>query len=375
MSMVSLPGLKAMLDSMSRERNLPPEVVHAALQEALLKGYERYRRMQNLNGPDFPEEYFDNFQVELDLKAEGFRVVASKTVVEKVSDPDREIALTAVPGRSAKANPGDTVVVDVTPQQGDFGRLAVLQIKQVFSQKLQQQQSQLVKELFGDLLGTVFSARVLRLDRSSVIVGISGGAGKPEFEAELPLYDSLPNDNYRPDTIYKVYLKRVFEVPRSAKPLLRVSRATSYLVTALLTSEVPEIQQELVQIVAVSRDASPKSRSILPRTKIAVATEQPDFDPIAACMGERGSRLQMVVNELRGEPIELIRWSADPVTYIANAIGAELVQEVQITDAEARQALVLVAPDNLAAALGPDNQNLILAGRLTDWQLQVQASS
>ncbi len=373
--MVSLPGLKAMLDSMSRERNLPPEAVHAALREALLKGYERYRRMQNLNGPDFPEEYFDNFQVELDLKAEGFRVVASKTVVEKVSDADREIAVTAAPARAAKARPGEAVVVDVTPQQGDFGRLAVLQIKQVFAQKLQQQQCQLVKEVFGDLLGTVFSARVLRLDRSSIIMGISGGAGKPEFEADLPLYDSLPNDNYHPDAIYKVYLKRVFDMPRSTKPLLRVSRATSYLVTALLTSAVPEIQQELVQIVAASRDASPKSRSVLPRTKIAVASEQPDLDPIAACMGERGSRLQVVVNELRGEPIELIRWSADPATYIANAIGADWVQEVRITDAEARQALVLVAPDHLDSALGPDKQNVILAGRLTDWQLQIQATS
>lgn len=372
--MVSLPGLRAIIESVSQERKLPKHAVQEALQAALLKGYERYRRIQSLQGPNFQEDYFDNFQVELDLEAEGFRVVASKTVVAKVNEPDREVALKALPVQVAQAKEGDTVVVDVTPQQSEFGRLAALQTKQVLAQKLQEQQCKLVNEMFGDRVGTVIPARVIRVERKGVIFGLSSGVDKLELEAELPNYERLPNDIYSPDAIFKVYLKKVFQTPKT-KILMRVSRATTYLVSALLTNEVPEIQQQIVQIVAVARDAIPSSSLALPRTKIAVDTQQPDLDPVAVCMGEKNLRVQAAIDELRGETVEICRWSDDPATYIANALYPAQVQEVQIVNPETYRALVLVAAPQLPLAVGPEEQNLQLASRLTGWKIEVKTEA
>ncbi|MBW4494050.1 MAG: transcription termination factor NusA [Oscillatoria princeps RMCB-10] len=371
--MVSLPGLRAIIDSMSRERNLPQSVVQDALREALLKGYERYRRLHCLNEPHFKEDCFHNFQVELNLEAEGFRVLATKTVVEKVANPDSEVALKGVPVHLGPAQLGDSVVVDVTPDQGEFGRLAALQTKQVLTQKLQEEQCRLIKEQFQELRGTVLPARVVRLDRKGIVMGISSGLGKPEVEAELPNHEKLQQDNYQVDAVFKVYLKKVYETPRSG-PQLRVSRATTGLVAGILTGAVPEIQQEIVQIVSVARDSVPSSATVAPRSKIAVDTQQPDLDPIAACMGERGERLQAAVSELRGEKIELVRWSDDPATFIARALAPAKVKEVRILDPEECLAEAIVPADQLPLALGPEKQNVKLAARLTGWTIEVTAA-
>ena len=373
MSMVSLPGLRAIIDSMSRERNLPQSIVQDALREALLKGYERYRRLQSLNDPHFKEDYFHNFLVELDLEAEGFRVLATKTVVEKVTNPDSEVALKGVPVHLAQAQLGDSVVVDVTPEQGEFGRLAALQTKQVLTQKLQEEQCRLIKEQFQELRGTVLPARVVRLDRKGIVMGISSGLGEPEVEAELPNYEKLHQDNYQVDAVFKVYLKKVYETPRSG-PQLRVSRATTGLVVGILTGAVPEIQQEIVQIVSVVRDSVPSFETVASRSKIAVDSQHPDLDPVAACMGERGERLQAVVSELRGEKIELVRWSDDPATFIASALTPAKVKEVRILDPSECLAEAIVPADQLALALGPEEQNVKLAARLTGWTIEVKTA-
>ncbi|MDF0555065.1 NusA N-terminal domain-containing protein, partial [Kamptonema sp. UHCC 0994] len=144
MSMVSLPGLKDMVDVISKERNLPKHAVQAALREALVKGYERYRRTQRLD--HFSEEYFDNFEVELDIEEEGFRVLATKSIVEEVSNPDHQIALSEVQEVATEAQLGDTVILDVTPDQNDFGRMAAIQTKQVLAQKLRDQQRKMIQE-------------------------------------------------------------------------------------------------------------------------------------------------------------------------------------------------------------------------------------
>lgn len=369
MSMVSLPGLKAIIDVMSRERNLPKQAVQNALTEALLKGYERYRRMQSLEGSNFPEDYFNNFKVELDLEAEGFRVLATKTVVEAASQPDQEVAFNTKP--AAAAGLGDTVVVDVTPDQGEFGRLAALQTKQVLTQKLQEQQCQLIKEQFLELRGTVVQARVIRIERKATIVGVSSGAGKPEVEAELPNYEKLLQDNYSTDAKLKVYLKKVYETPRQG-PQLRVSRATTGLVAGILSGIVPEIQQEIIQIIGVVRDATPASPFVVSRSKIAVDTQQPDLDPVAVCVGENGARLQAVMHELRGEKVDIIRWSDDPATYIARALCPAKVEKVLLVDPETLVAEVFLPADQLPLALGPDEQNLRLAARLTGWQIELK---
>ncbi len=374
MSMVALPGLREMIEGISRERNLPKVAVQAALREALVKGYERYRRTQRLDGSNFDEDYFDNFEVELDIEEEGFRVLAAKTIVEEVENPDHQIALQEVLEVAAEAQTGDTVVLDVTPEQGDFGRMAAIQTKQVLAQKLRDQQRKLVQEEFQDLEDTVLQARVLRFERQSVIMAVLSGFGQVEVEAELPKREQLPNDNYRANATFKVYLKRVSEGSHRG-PQLMVSRSDAGLVVYLFANEVPEIEDEIVRIVAVAREANPPSRSVGPRTKIAVDTLERDVDPVGACIGARGSRIQVVVNELRGEKIDVIRWSPDPSTYIANALSPARVDEVRLMDPEGRQTHVLVAEDQLSLAIGKEGQNVRLAARLTGWKIDIKDSA
>jgi N utilization substance protein A len=370
--MVALPGLQELIDSISRERNLPKHAVQAALREALLKGYERYRRT---NRPDsasvFDEEYFNNFEVELDIEDEGFRVLATKTIVEGVSNPDHQISLEEVQEVADEAQLGDTVVLDVTPEQGEFGRMAAIQTKQVLAQKLRDQQRKLIQEEFQELEGTVLQARVLRFERQSVIMAVNSGVGQPDVEAELPKREQLPNDNYRANATFRIILKKVLEGSHRG-PQLLVSRADAGLVVDLFATEVPEIEDEVVRIVAVAREANPPSRSVGPRTKIAVDTLERDVDPVGACIGARGSRIQVVVNELRGEKIDVIRWSPDPATYIANALSPARVDEVRLINPDERQAHVLVPDDQLSLAIGKEGQNVRLAARLTGWKIDIK---
>lgn len=374
MSMVSLPGLKDMIDKISQERNLPKPAVQAALREALMKGYERYRRTLRMNAPNFDDEYFNNFEVELDVEDEGFRILATKTIVEEVSNSDHQISLEEVKKVADEAQLGDTVLLDVTPDQGEFGRMAAIQTKQVLAQKLRDQQRKLIQEEFQDLEGTVLQARVLRFERQSVIMAVSSSFGQPEVEAELPKREQLPNDNYRANATFKVYLKKVGSGSHRG-PQLVVSRADAGLVVYLFANEVPEIEDEVVRIVAVAREANPPSRYVGPRTKIAVDTLEREVDPVGACIGARGSRIQVVVNELRGEKIDVIRWSPDPATYIANALSPARVDAVYLVDPDIRQAHVLVAENQLSLAIGKEGQNVRLAARLTGWKIDIKDSA
>jgi N utilization substance protein A len=360
-----------MIEEISQSHNLPKSAVQQALREALLKGYERYRRAQRLDRFHFEEDYFDNFEVDLDVEEEGFRVLSTKTIVEEVNNSDHQISLHEVQEVASEAQLGDSVVLDVTPDQGEFGRMAAIQTKQVLSQKLRDQQRKLIQEEFEELEGTVLQARALRFERQSVIMAISSSFGQPEVEAELPKREQLPNDNYRINATFKVFLKKVREGPHRG-PQLVVSRAAAGLVVYLFANEVPEIEDEVVRIVAVAREANPPSRHVGPRTKIAVDTLERDVDPVGACIGARGSRIQVVVNELRGEKIDVIRWSPDPSTYIANALSPARVDQVLLVNPEGRQAHVLVAEDQLSLAIGKEGQNVRLAARLTGWKIDIK---
>ncbi|MBP0016485.1 MAG: transcription termination factor NusA [Cyanobacteria bacterium SBLK] len=384
MSIVSLPGLKEMLEEISAQYHLPENEVQEALREALLKGYERYRRAQQLEKRiQFSEDYFDNFDVELDTDEEGFRVLSTKTIVEEIENTDHHISLEEVHSLLAEEqeNPeeafvpevqlGEAVVLDVTPDQKEFGRMAAIQTKQVLLQKLRDRQRKMIQDEFKDLEGTVLPARVLRFERQSAIVAVTSGFGKPEVEAELPKREQLPNDNYRANATFKVFLKKVKDGIHRG-PQLLASRAAAGLVVDLFATEVPEIEDEIVRIVAVAREANPPSRHVGPRTKIAVDTLERDVDPVGACIGARGSRIQAVVNELRGEKIDAIRWSPDPATYISNALSPAKVDEVRLVDAEERQALVLVPENQLSLAIGKDGQNVRLAARLTGWKIDIK---
>jgi N utilization substance protein A len=270
-----------------------------------------------------------------------------------------------------EAEAGGQVVVDVTPEQADFGRMAAIQTKQVLSQKLRDQQRRLIQEEFQELEGTVLQARVLRLERQSVIVAVTSGFGQSEVEAEIPRREQLANDRYTIGTLMRVYLKRVVEGSRRG-PQLIVSRADAGLVVYLFANEVPEIEDDVVRIVAVAREANPPSRNVGPRTKIAVDTLERDVDPVGACIGARGSRIQVVVGELRGEKIDVIRWSPDPATYIANALSPARILDVRLVDPEIQQAHVLVPSDQLSLAIGKEGQNVRLAARLTGWKIDIK---
>ncbi|NJO46725.1 MAG: transcription termination factor NusA [Oscillatoriales cyanobacterium RM2_1_1] len=371
MSMVSLPGLKELIQGICQERNLPKQAVEEALREALLKGYERYRRTVQIDN-QFSEDYFDNFDVELDVEEEGFRVLAKNlAIVEEVDSLDHQISLEDVREVAPEAQLGDTVTLDVTPEKSEFGRMAAIQAKQVLAQKLRDQQRKMIQDEFRELESTVLQARVLRFERQSVIMAVTSVFGQPEVEAELPKREQLPNDNYRANATFKVYLKRVSQGSHRG-PQLIVSRADAGLVVYLFANEVPEIEDEVVRIVAVAREANPPSHHVGPRTKIAVDTLDRDVDPVGACIGARGSRIQVVVNELRGEKIDVIRWSPDPATYIANALSPARVDEVRLVNPEERRAHILVAEDQLSLAIGKEGQNVRLAARLTGWKIDIK---
>ncbi len=375
MALVFLPGLNNLIEDISEEKKLPSQVVETALREALLKGYERYRKTLYLgiNDNPFEEEYFSNFDIGLDLEQEGYRVLASKIIVEDVESDDHQIALSEVKQVAEDAQAGDTVVLDVTPEKEEFGRMAAATTKQVLSQKLRDQQRRMIQEEFADLEDPVLTARVIRFERQSVIMAVSSGLGRPEVEAELPRKDQLPNDNYRANATFKVFLKEVSEIPRRG-PQLFVSRANAGLVVYLFENEVPEIQEGSVKIVAVAREANPPTRSVGPRTKVAVDSIEREVDPVGACIGARGSRIQQVVNELRGEKIDVIRWSSDPIQYICNSLSPARVEMVRLVDPEGQHAHVLVPPDQLSLAIGREGQNVRLAARLTGWKIDIKNS-
>lgn len=371
MSSVNLPGLSQFVAQICETRNLPRTAVSEALREALKKGYEKYRKSQRRDLFETMEDldYFANFEVELDIDAESFRVLAIKTIVETVTDTDHEIALADVRLVAPEAEAGAQVVVDVSPEQAEFGRLAAIQTKQVLSQKLRDQQRRMIQEEFQDQQGTVIQGRVLRLERNSVVLAITSTVGT-EVEAELPRREQLPNDRYAVGAVFKVFLKQVADTNRRGAQLV-ASRADAGLVVYLFANEVPEIEDDIVRIVAIAREANPPGRTG-PRTKIAVDTVERDVDPVGACIGARGSRIQAVVSELRGEKLDVIRWSPDPSTYIANALSPARVTEVRLVDPDIQQAHVLVANDQLSLAIGKEGQNVRLAARLTGWKLDIK---
>jgi N utilization substance protein A len=372
MSIVSLPSLGLLIEEISKNHNLPQQIVQDAIRDALFKGYERFRRSQN-QAP-FPENYFDNFRVELDVDEEGFRVLSLKTVTEEVTDPDHQINLEAVKEFNEDVQLGDEVVVDVTPEQKEFGRMAAMQTKQVLQQKLRDQERVMIQSEFKDLEGTVLQAKVLRFERQSVIMTIQSAYGQPEVEAELPRQEQLNSDNYRANATFKVYLKKIRQGSHRG-PQLVVSRADAGLVVYLFANEVPEFEEGIVRIVAITREANPSNRYVNARTKMAVDSLEQDVDPVGACIGARGSRIQAVVNELKGERIDVIRWSPDPATYIAEALSPAQVDLVNLIDTEEKRALVVVPDNQLSLAIGKEGQNVRLAARLTGWKIDIKRKS
>lgn len=376
MSIVKLTGLSTLIREISESHHLPETIVKEALREAIFKGYERFRRskMEQKDNSSMNPEYFENFRVELDLEEEGFRVLALKMVTDNVEDPDHQISLQEVQEFNEEVQLGNEVLVDVTPEQKDFGRMAAIQTKQVLQQKLKEQQRTIIQDEFNELEGTVLSAKVQRFEGRSVIMTVQSAYGRPEVEAELPKSEQLVTDKYRSNASFKVFLKKVREGIYKGSQLI-VSRTDAGLVVYLFANEVPEIEEGIIKIVAISREVNPTKPDITARTKIAVDSTDKDIDPVGACIGSRGSRIQAVVNELKGEKIDVIRWSDDPATYIANALSPSKIDSVELINPEEKQSLVVVPDNHFSLAIGKDGQNVRLAARLTGWRIDIKRKS
>jgi len=282
-------------------------------------------------------------------------------VVQTVENPDIEIAWRDARVESPDINLGDEIEKEVTPS--GFGRIAAQTAKQVLMQRLREAVRFQVASEYADKSGHAFRGTVLRLERGDVIVQVG------KAEAVMPRREQVPGEHYRfGETIY-VYVLDVRTGFRG--PQVRVSRTHPGLVQQLFEREVPEIAEDIVQLKAVAREAGQ-------RTKIAVAASNPDVDPVGACVGPRGNRVGKVVAELGNEKVDIVRWNADPITFISNALSPAQIVKVVLTDDKGKDgeaegtATVIVAEDQQSLAIGKQGQNVRLAAKLTHWRIDIR---
>ena len=252
--------------------------------------------------------------------------------------------------------------------------MAAATTKQVLAQKLRDQQRRMIQEEFADLEDPVLTARVIRFERQSVIMAVSSGFGRPRSGGRAAPPRPAPQRQL-PGECHLQGVPQGSERSPTSGPSAVCQPSQCRLVVYLFENEVPEIQEGSVRIVAVAREANPPSRSVGPRTKVAVDSIEREVDPVGACIGARGSRIQQVVNELRGEKIDVIRWSQDPGQYIANSLSPARVEMVRLVDPVGQHAHVLVPPDQLSLAIGREGQNVRLAARLTGWKIDIKNST
>ncbi len=257
-------------------------------------------------------------------------------------------------------NLGDTVEKEVTPS--GFGRIAAQTAKQVLLQKLREAERVQVVSEYADKSGQMFRGIVQRMERGNIIVAIG------KAEAILPRREQVPGENYRfGDSIY-VYVVEVR--PNLRGPSITISRTHPGLVRQLFVLEVPEIADGIVELKAVTREAGQ-------RTKIAVAANNPDVDPVGACVGPRGMRVGKVVDELGNEKVDIVRWNADPIAFITNALSPAQISKVMLAEDSsggdnAGTATVIVAEDQQSLAIGKQGQNVRLAAKLTGWKIDIR---
>jgi len=330
---------------LTAERDLPMDIIIEAVQDALAATYKR----QYGATPDV--------RVVLDTETGEFHVFAEKTVVIDVQDERMEISL-----KDAQAYPGqpglnESVEVEVTPP--NFGRIAAQTAKQTILQRIQEAERDLVFEEFTNREGEILNGVIERVEPRGMIVNLG------RAEAVLPPAEQVPRERYRINQRLKVYLVKVDRGVRM--PQLIVSRSHRGLVRRLFEVEVPEIFNGTVELKAIARE--PGSR-----TKVAVSARQEGIDPVGACVGMRGVRIQNVVNELNGEKIDVVQWDDHPEVFVANALSPAQVLSVEIVESE-RRAIVTVPDAQLSLAIGKEGQNARLAAKLTGWRVDIKKQS
>jgi N utilization substance protein A len=287
-------------------------------------------------------------------------IFRKKLVVKKVEDELNEITLKEAKKLDPDAEIDGEILIEVTPD--DFGRIAAQSAKQVITQRIREAERKLILEEFMDKKGNLTTGIVQRVESRNVIVSIG------KIEAILPSREQIPGEYYRVNDRIRVYVLDVRETTRL--PQVIVSQVHPRIVQELFELEVPEIEDGIVEIVSISREAGY-------RTKIAVTSSDPEVDPVGACIGPRGSRIQTIVHELKNEKIDIIRYSDDPVEYIINALSPARIVSVDILEnsEEYREAVVVVPDDQLSLAIGKEGQNVRLAHRLTGWRIDIKSLS
>ncbi len=333
------------LDELEKEKRIKKEVFIEALETALAIAYKKHTGTAKA------------VEVKLNPDRNQIKIVAYQTVVEQVEDKDTQISLEDARYLDKKYKVGDVVAEEVSSKE--FGRIAAQTAKQVIMQKLREVEGEIAYSELSQKEDELVTGVVRRLEGKNVYVEIN------KLEAVMLPQDQMPNDRFNIGDKVKVYVKKIKEGARG--PQIIVSRTVPGFVKRLFEIEVPEIASGLVVIKEIVREAGY-------RTKMAVYTEESNIDPVGACVGNRGMRVNAVVSELGGEKIDIIPWCPDMLEFIARALSPAKVIMVQVNDAE-KTAKVVVTDDMLSLAIGREGQNARLAARLTGWKIDVKPYS
>ena len=300
---------------------------------------------------------YDDIDVEISPDTGEATIYANKTVVDEVTDPVREISLGDARAYDDTVPLGEIFQIDVTPP--NFGRIATQRARQAMQQALRDAEQMEVYTQFIEHQGEILVGRVTRVESRGVFVELG------RAEAVMPVAEQIPGEFYRVGQRLRVLLLEVAEGGRGTQ--LRVSRGHADFVRRLFEREVPEIQNGLVEITGIARDAGVRS-------KVSVRSLQDGLDPVGACVGMRGTRIQNILRELGQEKAEIIEWASDPSAFVANSLSPARVQTVHISHAE-RTADVFVHPDMVSLAIGREGQNSRLAARLTGYRINIRDAS
>ena len=327
------------------EKGLPADVIFESLEAVLLSAYKRETGTHA------------EATATIDRETGVYHIFVTKTVVENVEDPELEISLTDAQALNSAYAVGDLVQQEVTPK--NFGRMAAQTSKQVMTQRLKEAERNVIYDEFVGREGDVLTGMIERIDNKTVYVSLG------KTEGILPSTEQIPGERYRPKNRLKCY---VVEVKKTSKgPQIILSRTHPGLLKRLFELEVPEIYDGTVEIKSVAREAGSRS-------KISVYSVDGNIDPVGACVGPKGQRVQNIVDELHDEKIDIVRWDEDPALYIANSLSPSKVISVSVWDEE-KTSHVIVPDYQLSLAIGKAGQNARLAAKLTNWKIDIKSES
>jgi len=335
----------AALDLLEKEKGISKEIIKETFEHALVSAYKK-----NYNQAT-------NFTVEINEVAGTIKMYQQKEVVEEVENPMEQLSLDEARTKNPNHEIGDFVTYEVTPK--DFGRIATQTAKQVVKQRIRQAERDNLLQELRDREGEIVTGLVVKDDGKHVFIDLG------KVEGLLPMREVLNPEEIRPNSRMKVYISKI--EAKTKGPVVYVSRKDPNLIKRLFELEVPEIYDGTVEIMAVARDAGD-------RTKICVFSEDENVDPVGACVGPSGSRVQNIVNELNGEKIDIIQYSKDPAILVANALSPAQVTKV-VVDEGTKATKVLVPDAQLSLAIGKRGQNARLAAQLTGWKIDIKPES